>query len=319
MLNVFITVDVEVWCGGWSNIGDKFPKAFKQYVYGQTDHGCFGLPFQTKVLVEHGLKGVFFVEPLFSTRFGDEPLAEIVNLLNSSLQEIQLHLHTEWVDEALAPIFPNVIGKRQYLRYFTLEEQTILLKMGLSLLSSAGASPINAFRAGGFGFNIDTLRALVNNGITFDSSYNVTQFGLDSGVMLGTPVFAPIECEGVYEYPMTVFKDGLGKLRHAQISACSFRELEGLLWGALDAGWDSVVLLSHNFELLNQAKDRPDWVAVKRFEKLCKFLERNQDCFAVRGFHGLNPKITKVQPEPLLCPSWKTACRLLEQIYRRRY
>lgn len=319
MLDVFITVDVEVWCDGWDNIDEKFPKAFNRYVYGHTERGRFGLPYQTEVLGEHGLKGVFFVEPLFSTRFGPEPLAEIVGLLNAAQQEIQLHLHTEWVDEAHMPLLPNVDAKRQYLRYFTLDEQTLLIKKGIALLHAAGASPVNAFRAGSFGFNRDTLRALAANGIAFDSSYNVTHFGLDSGVLPGIPVFAPIECEGVHEYPMTVFKDGLRKLRHAQITACSFSEFEGLLWHALEAGRQSFVLLSHNFELLNRAKDRPDRVAVRRFEKLCKFLDRNRDCFSVRGFHGLTPQVSTEQPEPLSSPSWRTASRLLEQIFRRVY
>lgn len=319
MLDVFVTVDVEIWCNGWDNIDKKFPQAFNKYIYGQTERGCFGLPYQTELLVEHGLKGVFFVEPLFSTRFGPDPLSEIVGLLNAAQQEIQLHLHTEWVNEARMPLLPNVDAKRQHLRYFTLEEQTLLIEKGIALLQAAGASPVNAFRAGSFGFNRDTLRALAANGIAFDSSYNVTHFGLDSGVLPGVPVFAPIECEGVYEYPMTVFKDGLRKLRHAQITACSSSEFEGLLWDALEEGRQSFVLLSHNFELLNRAKDRPDRVAVRRFEKLCKFFDRNRDCFSVRGFHGLTPKLSIEQPEPLSSSSWRTASRLLEQIFRRVY
>jgi hypothetical protein len=114
MLDVFVTVDVEVWCNGWDDIEKKFPEAFKQYVYGQTAHGRFGLTYQAEMLSEHALTGVFFVEPLFSTRFGPGPLAEIVGILNTAKQEIQLHLHTEWVDEALIPLLPNVEGKRQH-------------------------------------------------------------------------------------------------------------------------------------------------------------------------------------------------------------
>lgn len=319
MLDVFVTVDVEVWCGGWSNIDEKFPRAFSKYIYGQTAKGRYGLPFQTEMLAAHALKGVFFVEPLFSTRFGAEHLAEIVGLLDSDQQEIQLHLHTEWVDEVHPPLLPNSNSKRQHLRYFTLEEQTVLIKKGAALLRAAGAHPVNAFRAGNFGFNRDTLRALAANGIDFDSSYNATHFGLDSGVLPGVPVVAPIQCEGINEYPVTVFRDGLRKLRHAQISACSYNELEGLLWHALETGRQSFVLFSHNFELLNQAKDRPDRVAIRRFEKLCRFLDANRDCFSVRGFHGLSPQLFEEQPEPLNSPPLKAAHRIFEQIYRRIY
>ena len=105
-----------------------------------------------------------------------------------------------------------------------------MIAAGASLLEKAGATEINAFRAGNFGFNRDTLRALATNGIDFDSSYNATMFGPASGVGSNMVVVEPIECEGVFEYPMTVFKDGVGSLRHVQLTACSYGEIERLLW-----------------------------------------------------------------------------------------
>lgn len=319
MLDVFFTIDVEVWCDGWNNIDGKFPGAFRKYIYGPTSKGAFGLPYQLDVLKQHGLTGVCFIEPLFSTRFGEQPLAEIVGLVREYEQEAQLHLHTEWVDESRVPLLAGVHSKRQHLRYFSKEEQTILVAKGAELLNRAGARDINAFRAGSFGFNRDTLAALAANGIAFDSSYNASLFGPDSGVMPGVTVVEPVECDGVYEYPMTVFKDGTGSLRHTQLTSCSYREIEGLLWQALESGRSAFVILSHGSELLNQAKDRPDDVAVKRFQKLCSFFDKNRDSFRVRGFQGLEPQITHRQPEPLASPVWKTGARMLEQAYRRKF
>lgn len=319
MLDVFFTVDVEIWCDGWLDIDEKFPTAFRRYVYGPTAKGNFGLPYTLDLLKRHGLDGVFFVEPLFSTRFGGEALAEIVGLVRESDQEVQLHLHTEWVDESKAPLLEAASTKRQHLRYFSLEEQTILIAAGANLLKQAGAGDVTAFRAGSFAFNRDTLRALATTGIAFDSSYNASLFGPSSGVMPGIAVVEPIECDGVYEYPMTVFNDGTGSLRHAQLTACSYSEMEGLLWQSLEAGRSSFVILSHNFELLNQAKDRPDDVVVKRLEKLCAFLDQNRDCFRTRGFNGLKPQVTQRQPAPLASPIWRTGARMMEQAYRRRY
>lgn len=319
MLDVFITVDVEIWCDGWQNLDQKFPDAFDKYVHGRTSRGDYGLSRHVDILDSHGLTGVFFVEPLFSTRFGPEPLREIVSIIHRQRQEVQLHLHTEWVDESRSPLLAKVDGKRQHLRYFTLEEQTTLIEKGRMLLHEAGAPTINAFRAGSFAFNRDTLKALSALGIPFDSSYNACLWGMSSGVAPGEVLLEPVECEGVYEYPMTIFEDGLGGQRHVQLSACSYRELEGLLWRALETGCRSFVLLSHNFELLNRGKDRPDSVVVRRLEKLCAFLERNRDCFNVRGFHGLEPNLSVMQPKPLLSAGWKTAERMLEQFYRRIY
>lgn len=319
MLDVFLTVDVEIWCDGWLNIDEKFPAAFRKYIYGPTTRGQFGLPYQLKLLKSHGLTGVFFVEPLFSTRFGSQPLAEIVGLVRESAQEVQLHLHTEWVDEAKAPLLIGPIVKRQHLRYFSLEEQTTLITLGAELLNNAGACDINAFRAGSFAFNADTLGALASCGIPFDSSYNASMFGPDSGVMPGVTVVEPIECRGAFEYPMTVFSDGTDSLRHAQLTACSSHEMEGLLWQALETGRRAFIILSHSFELMNQSLDRPDDVVVGRFQKLCSFLDKNRDSFRVRGFQELTPQIAQHQPVPLSSPIWRTGARMIEQAYRRKY
>ncbi len=319
MLKVFFTVDVEIWCDGWSGIDEKFPDAFRRYIHGPTPKGDFGLGYQIDVLNDHGLPGVFFVEPLFSSRFGIGPLEEIVGLVQGGGQEVQLHLHTEWVDEAMEPLLEDVDGKRQHLRYFSLEEQGTLIAKGLDFMRRAGSAEINAFRAGSFAFNRETLKALSGNGIAFDSSYNASLFGLDSGVMTGIPVVEPVQCEGVCEYPMTVFSDGTGSLRHAQLTACSFSEIEGLLWKALEEGRNSFVILSHSFELLNRAKDRPDETVVGRFRKLCSFLDKNRDSFLACGFHGLEPVGVSEQPPPLASPLWRTGVRMMEQALRGRY
>lgn len=319
MLDVFFTADVEIWCDGWDDIDKKFPDAFRKYVIGPTSRGNFGLPYQLKVLSDHGLRGTFFVEPLFSTRFGSQALEEIVGLIRDGDQEIQLHLHPEWVDESIEPLIVNASQKRQHLFQYTLEEQIQLIEAGAALLSKAGAPEINAFRAGSFGFNRDTLRALAANGIGFDSSYNATLFGPDSGVSPGVLLHEPMECEGVIEYPMTVFQDGLGALRHVQLTACSSSEIEAMLWQALEVGRKSFVILFHNFELLSPSKSMADGVVIRRFRRLCEFLERNRDCFRTTGFHGLEPKFVTTQPMPLKSNFWNVATRILEQIYRRKY
>ena len=319
MLNVYFTVDTEIWCQGWSDLDRKFPGHFQTYVYGRTPRGDFGLPYQAKVLHDHGLIGVFFVEPLFSARFGPQPLQEMVGVLIEGGQEVQLHLHTEWANETKPPLIPGLTTKRPNVRDFSVEEQTLLIGLGARLLREAGAPAPSAFRAGNFGFNRDTLKALAANGIAIDSSYNALLFGPDSGVMPGVTLMAPVMCEGVCEYPMTVFKDGLGKLRHAQLTAISSREMEGLLWQALERGIEDFVILSHNFELLNRARNSPDDIVVNRFRKMCAFLDKHRDSFRVCGFREASLKSVAQQPEILAAPFWHTSGRIIEQAYRRKY
>lgn len=319
MLDVFLTIDVEIWCDGWTNIDRKFPDAFEKYVYGPTPRGNYGLPYQLDVFGEHGLTTTCFVEPLFSTRFGNQPLQDIVGLVQERRHEVQLHLHTEWVDEALSSLLPDSHSKRQYLFLFDLDDQVKLISQGISLLRQAGAPEINAFRAGSFGFNDDTLRALARNGIRFDSSYNANMHGPESGVAPGTALVEPIEWAGVYEYPMTIFRDGIGHMRQAQLTSCSWREMESLLWQSVEAERKAFVILSHNFEILNPAKNRRDSVVDRRLQQLCRFLDRNRDVFRVRGFNDLEPKVTDNQPIPLQTGLIDTGIRMLEQAWRRKY
>lgn len=320
-LDVFFTVDVEIWCDGWNDIDAKFPDAFKRYVYGPTVQGHYGLPFQLDLLCAHGLTGTFFVEPLFATRFGHDALTEIVSLILAAGQEVQLHLHTEWVDEARMPLLPDVTGKRQFLSQFTLAEQTELLRVGSDLLTRAGAPHPRAFRAGSFAANRDTVAAVRANGMVCDSSYNATMFGPACGIsQTGVLYDATTVDASILELPMTVFKAPGCAPRHVQLGACSFAEMESLMWEALDAGQRAFVILSHNFELLNPRKDRIDPVVVNRFHRLCSFLERNADAFRVRGMSDAD-KIasTAGTAQPLRSSVWKAGWRQVEQLYRRRY
>lgn len=319
MLNVFFSVDVEIWCDDWRHIDAQFARAFDRYIYGPTARGSYGLPYQVDLLNAHGLRGVFFVEPLFSARFGAAPLAEIVGLLHDARQEVQLHLHTEWVDEARRPLLAGGGGKRQHLRHFSLPEQIHLVGAGKQMLAGAGARAVNAFRAGSFAFNRDSLLALAANDIACDSSYNASMFGPDSGVMPGVTLVDAAPCEGIAEYPMTVFDDGRRQLRHVQLTSCSFEEIEALLWQALAAGRQSFMILSHSFELLNGSKDRPDAVVVRRFRRLCAFLERHRDVFRTCGFGALAAPAPRPQPAPLVSPLWRTCARMAGQAYRWRY
>jgi hypothetical protein len=97
---------LEIWPGSWNNIDARFPEAFRRYVYGDTPQGQYALPMTLEILRDHGLRGIFFVEPLFSARFGLGPLQEFVSLIQEGGQDVQMHLHPEWADEARESGFP---------------------------------------------------------------------------------------------------------------------------------------------------------------------------------------------------------------------
>jgi hypothetical protein len=318
-MDVFLTVDTEVWCGGWSDLDRAFPDAFRRYVYGPTPRGDGGLPLQFRILREHGLTASFFVEPLFALRFGQGPLDEMVGMVRDAGQEVQLHLHTEWLDEAREPLFPEIREKRQFLYQFDLAQQTRLIRTGLDLVERAGAAEVNAFRAGSFGLGPETFAAVHAAGLRFDTSFDPTT---THPINAERRYFHPTAVDGVVEAPLGAFQDGLGRMRHVQLGACSLSELEGSLQDARARGWNAVILLSHNFELMNAARDRFDEVVVRRFEGLCRFLARRPQEYTVRGFAGWQPAIgdPSSQGEPARLPRaglLATATRYAEQAARQ--
>jgi hypothetical protein len=318
-MNVFLTFDIEVWCNGWDDLDGSFPGSFERYVFGRSKHGDYALPETLAILNRHGLKGVFFVEPLFATRFGTDPLAVIVRLIRDAGQEVQLHLHPEWTDEAIEPIIENCATKRQHLSYYTLAEQTALVAHGKKLLESVGSGPISAFRSGSFAANSDTFEALRRNQIFLDTSLNRC-YDISAPELRSTHSFdQAFVTQGVTTLPVTVMKDGFGKDRHAQVGACSFSEMRDALLSAQRAGHRDFVVVSHNFEMLKPGTSLPDWVVVKRFEKLCSFLSAHTKFFCVRRFSEdlMNPAETNQPLSPPKTTMLATARRYAEQLQRR--
>jgi len=318
-VNVLLTFDIEVWCNSWTTLEEDFPTSFERYVFGRSKKGDFALPKTLEILDRHGLRGVFFVEPLFAARFGLEPLATIVELIQQAGQEIQLHLHPEWTDEALSPLLPNVTTKRQHLSYYSGEEQAALIRHGLRLLNEAGAPPPSAFRSGSFACNEDTFAAIAANGLRFDSSINRTlPVSLPGNAQPASAgLCEPFAANGLGVYPMTIFRDGFGRLRHAQIGACSTRELIEAMQCAQADGWPSFIALSHNFELMVPDKVKPDPIVVGRFEALCRFLANHRDTLPTKGFNDLS---LHTIPRGLALPHTSrlsTAVRYAEQALRR--
>ena len=283
-MQILLTFDVEVWCNG----SGAFPESFRRYVYGASRLGEYALPKILDILRRHRLHGVFFVEPVFAARFGIEYLRRIVTLIRSAGQEIQLHLHSEWADDTMPLPLDGRIAKRQYLHHYNVEEQTALIALGIRLLQEAGAPRPSAFRAGNFGANRDTFRALERNGIRYDSSIDAAVPDSVPDLRHGVNVYAVSEIANVVACPMSVFQDGSGRLRHAQVGACSSGELLQAIRAASALGWRQFVILSHNFEMLKLGSTAPDWIVYRRFTRVCDYLGQHAADLPTVGFDAVH-------------------------------
>lgn len=317
-MKVYVTFDVEMWLGGWTDLDAKFSSSFARYYIGRSKAGDYALPKTLEILNKNKLKGVFFVEPLFSARFGAQHLDTVTRMIDGAQQDIQLHIHPEWTDEIRPPLIDDVSKKRQHLTYYTLAEQTALIGAAKQRLEASTGMPVTAFRAGSYAVNMDTFRALKSNGIMIDSSPNAV-YDLSAGTIEdlgGTDSLRRID--GVDSYRVTVFRDGIGRFRPANVGACSFAEMRQVLLYAENIGVRHFVIVSHNFEMLKPGSSDRDLVVVSRFEKLCRFLAERPDLFEVSSYavDQARGHLPGDEPRPQ-APLWATAGRYFEQIARR--
>jgi hypothetical protein len=322
MLNVLITVDTEVYplLPDWR--ADNLARDVRRDIYGETPGGDYGLRYQIEVLNRFGLKAVFFVEGLFASAVGPDPLRRMVREVEGGGHEVQLHLHPEWL--AWMPDPPAKPDGRWATNQFDRAEQTRMIALGLRNLRAAGAGTVTAFRAGDYAANADTLHALRDNDVTYDTSANPCYPNSFPDVPALRDATQPKLASGVCEIPVSHWNTPPVGRRHAQFTNSTAGELRAALRHAEQNGWHSFVIVSHSFELLKRRRQRverpaPDPVVVSRFEALCRFLGDHRDRFRTCGFADLGAPPDRDLPEkpPLSSPIYRTAYRYLQQAYRR--
>ena len=323
-LQVLITVDTETWPRREAWRDEQLAGDIQRDIYGATPEGKFGLEFQCGMLRDHGLKAVFFVETLFASVVGLPPLRRIVETVRSyEGQTVELHAHPEWTRHFPPPGL--LAGQRyQHFHQLAVKEQIALLGLASKNLRDSGVAQIRGFRAGNYGANLDTCRALAAVGIPFDFSYDAAFPGSSCMLPLAARLSQPAPLGGVIEVPTSVFEDYPGHIRHAQLCGSSFAEMRRALNQAWRQGWSYFVILSHSFELIKRSRradclGRLNPMALSRMEKLCRFLKEENDRFETVGCEALEEGRldTLTAGAPLRGSWWNTAVRCAEQAWGR--
>lgn len=274
MTAIYLTIDTE-YCSAFAAGPDPLPQAenFRRAIAGKVGGGEAGIFHQMDVMERHGCKGVFFVDPLPALLWGTQAIAEVVGPIVARGHDVQLHCHTEWL--ALAGN-ANPLGDRtgRNMADFSLAEQALILEVARDTLVAAGAPAPIAFRAGNYGANDDTLRALAMVGIAYDTSHAPGIGESACRIDLGPGDRRPLERHGVVEVPIGCIDTARGRMRHAQITALSRREMRAAIVHARDAGLASFTFVSHSFELLARDRDRVNPIVRRRFAGLCRDIER---------------------------------------------
>lgn len=274
MTRVYFTIDTEYSSGLAARVGlGESAANFARSISGETGDGAVGIGYQMDVFDRHGLKAVFFVDPMPALVWGVAAVEDVVGGIVARGYDVQLHLHTEWL--ALAGQ-ANPLGKRTgiNIKDFAFEDQCRLIDLAKSLLVSAGAPAPVAFRAGNYGANDDTLRALAQCGLRFDTSHCPGIADSLCSISLGSQHRRPVEHCGVIEVPIACIAAPRGGLRHAQVTALSAGEVLAGVRHAQRVGDDGFTLVSHSFELLSRDRRQVNQIVKRRFEQLCAGLAK---------------------------------------------
>ena len=290
-LNVLFTVDTEFYPIKKHWRTGNIAADIRRDIYGDTQRGSFGITYQLEMFARYGIKAVFFLEGLHAScgRVGMSHLNELVQLIYSYGQEIQLHVHPEWV-----PFLSGTpVEDRGYLlTYYSEDEQYRLIEIAANNLVKAGAKPAIAFRGGDYGANQNTLRALTRAGFRYDSSYNFPYLKTTCAIDC-EPLWQAARIEpGIWEVPISCFEDRRGHFRHCQVCACSAPEIINSIRQAVQRSWQTYVIVSHSFEMLGNRKPertgRPRWQVIKRFESECEWLASNRSVAITSHFSDLD-------------------------------
>lgn len=273
MTSLYLTIDTEYSSGRFAKAGHAArAENFSQFIAGRTVDGEVGIFYQMDVLERHGLKAVFFVDPMAALAWGVEAVADVVGPIVARGHDVQLHMHCEWLAFA-GPANPVPGRTGRDIKSFTLDEQCRLLDYARSVLIAAGAPAPVAFRAGNYGANDDTLRALAAIGMQFDSSHCPGIAASDCDISLGSDDFDPALHCGVIEVPVSCIAGPGGNLRHFQLTAISDFEIVAALRHASRQDQPTMTLVSHSFELLSRDRRRVNKVVKRRFERVCSALQ----------------------------------------------
>lgn len=294
MTRVYITVDTELSASHFEAYGRAgLAENFDRAILGRTAAGDVGIIHQMRRLDEHDLKAVFFVDPLPALAVGPDIVKRIVQPILDHGHDVQLHVHSEWLAFAARSPVDGRTGKN--IGDFSMADQFRIIGLARDLLVDAGAPLPVAFRAGNYGANDDTLRALARLGIRYDSSFCPGIARSACRISLSNDILAPVRHCGVIEVPVGAIA-GLGEgRRHVQLTALSAWEMTAAIDHAVATGQASFSLVSHSFELLNRRRGTINAIVARRFDRLCATLAGRSDIATC----------TYADRPPLVQPSWR--------------
>ena len=222
-------------------------------------------------------KATFYVSVSEWKFHGENKLAELCNLIKQRGNDVQLHTHPYWAYR----------DRKRLMCEYTLKEQIKIIEYEKNLIHRwIGEYPIS-HRAGSYGADMNTLKALRENGIFNDSSffYSHKWCKLDDAIFTKNAI---TEFNGITEVPITVFKKRTAyksfdktflrrqSIEKFDIDSCTLEELKLAYDGLFADGVKIVILFLHSHSLLkwgeNPPNFKPDSSDTEKLEKILEYV-----------------------------------------------
>lgn len=333
-LRVILTIDTEISLGGALRDRALMPVGPKRRIWGETERGAFGITRFMDIFDELGLKAVFFFEPVARHVVGERDLAEAAACISSRGHDVELHVHPEFEMDLDRVRSGQAKSPSPVLFEHSLEEQRRHVRESAAKIEEWCGRRPSAFRAGGYSANELTMKALVEEGIFIDSSYN--RWAIDLG-LCGFHTTPPLNDarmlrEGVLEVPVTnlATRGPRGGIRPFELSALNVSEMISALDQMYEAGMRVACAVTHSFRLLRardvQYRDvAPDVFNLHRLQGVCRHLADHRDRFEVCSFRDLpveewkrDPLLPDAAPYYPTPPTWSSVARLAVQAIKDR-
>ncbi|MBI5408114.1 MAG: hypothetical protein HZA14_01960 [Nitrospirae bacterium] len=268
-----------------------------------------GLGKMTELLKEKGFPAVFFLNVYEYKKYGEKPIMELAKWFDGAGHDVQLHTHPQWAyDKA-----------RNLTHQYTLDEQIKIIKDGKYLLEKWLGKPVLAHRAGAYGADENTLKALIENDILYESSLfiasensKVTALDLRKNVL---SMYGPL-----YEFPVTVYRkhesppflEGLlkpvSRVRKYDVNwFADADEAEKALQKAVELKLDFIILFLHSFSFVeeyhNDGAKKARMSSIKNFERALDFIAKNKlPVITFKDIKDKNVDLTKYLNKPDVIP-----------------
>lgn len=243
----------------------------------------YGATYMAELFAEYNFEATFFIDTIERLIHGENKMKTLCGSLRSFNQDIQLHTHPSWrydprdsktLNNKKRKCFPG--QEKDFLYKLSEKEQSKFIKEEKKLLESWSGSSVTVHRAGGYGINQDTFKALAANNIKIDASvyYNHPncKYYPDSGWN-----------GDVYEIPISTFDSPLG-IRRVDIDSVTSDQMIDLIENECsqhDEGIDTIInIFGHSYSLMSYSNDfkimTPKKFRIGNLKKILNYLKANQ-------------------------------------------